>query len=69
LYEPQCAAEEVVQFSICTNTATIKINKAIANLLVQPGMLDVMVDAKEVCTEFDKWWYTHMILSEDFNDY
>ncbi|KAF8350837.1 hypothetical protein F5887DRAFT_1069801 [Amanita rubescens] len=61
--------EEEVQFSVCTNTLTIKINKAVANLLVQPGTLDLTVDDKEVCTDFDKWWHTQMIISEDFNDY
>ena len=61
--------EDEVQFAVCTNTVTITINKAIRNLLVQPGTLDLIVDGEEVCTEFDKWWHAQMILSEDFNTY
>ena len=57
-----------VKFSVCTNTVYVDINDAIANLLVQPGKLDLVVDGDEVWSKFDIWWHAQMIAhGEEFN--
>ncbi|KAF8328642.1 hypothetical protein F5887DRAFT_1082968 [Amanita rubescens] len=67
-YRPLVRDEDTIKFSVCTNTIYLNINKEIARLLVQPGLL-YRHDAKgkEVCTEFDMWWHAQMILGDDFN--
>ena len=68
-YKPLHPMVKEVKFSVCMNTVTIKINKAIVKLLVQPGTLDLTVNGKEVTTGFDEWWHALMTLSQDFNNF
>ena len=50
------------------NTAYVNINNAIANILVQPGNLDLIQKGEEVWTVFDLWWHGQMIsYGDDFN--
>ena len=66
-YRPHSNGEDNIRFSVCAHTAYVRINKDLANLLVQQGNLDLESDRKEVCTAFDKWLHSQMILSDDFN--
>ena len=59
---------KAVKISVCTRTVFININNAIANLLVQPGDLDLAEDGQEVWSGFDIWWHALMVSTgEDFN--
>jgi hypothetical protein len=66
-YRPNSQSGENLRFSVCAHTAYVRIDKDLANLLVQPGNLDLKADGKDICTAFDKWWHSQMILSDDFN--
>lgn len=64
-YDEDVAEKDCVKYSVCMNTVDIKINKLVANMLVQPVYLD---DGDEVCSEFDQWWHIQVNMdNEDYN--
>jgi hypothetical protein len=66
-YEEDVPEKDCVKYSVCMNTVDIKINNAVANILVQPVYLD-NVDGEGVCSEFDQWWHLQVNMdNEDYN--